>query len=90
MKTQKPQVKLENWAVVPERRTGEYQELQPGNALVGKAFGHPRIQEGTVVFTSPILSFNSETKIVETKNTSYCLGEVSQDYKLWVTRRAAA
>jgi hypothetical protein len=90
MKTQKPQVKLENWAVVPERRTGEYQELQPGNALVGKAFGHPRIQEGTVVFTSPILSFDNETKIVETRNTSYCLGQVSPDYNLWVKRRTAA
>ena len=67
MKTQKPQVKLENWAVVPEQRTGEYQELRPGNALVGRVFGHPRIQEGTVVFTSPIQSFDSESKIVETK-----------------------
>jgi hypothetical protein len=90
MKTQKPQVKLENWAVVPERRTGEYQELQPGNALVGRAFGHPRIQEGTVVFTSPILSFDSERKIVETRNTTYCLGEVSPDYEHWVTERTAA
>jgi hypothetical protein len=90
MKTQKPQVKLESWAVVPERRTGEYQELRPGNALVGKAFGHPRIQEGTVVFTSPILSFDTETKTVETRNTLYLLGKVSPEYKLWVTERAAA
>jgi hypothetical protein len=90
MKTQKPQVKLENWAVVPERRTGEYQALQPGNALVGRAFGHPRIQEGTVVFTSPILSCDSERKIVETRNTTYFLGEVSPDYKHWVTERTAA
>jgi hypothetical protein len=45
MQTQKPAVKLEDWAVVPSPNSGSYQALRPGNFLVGRAFGHQRIVE---------------------------------------------
>ena len=54
MRTQKRSVKLEDWAVVPSLKNGKYQELSPGNLLVGRAFGHRRIKSGTFIFTSPI------------------------------------
>ena len=90
MRTQKPSVQLEDWAVVPSVNTGSYQELRPGNLLVGRAFGHQRIKRGMFIFSSPIVRVDAENKIVETRNTSYCLGEASPEYKAWSRRQGAA
>jgi hypothetical protein len=83
MQTQKPSVKLEDWAVVPGPNSGSYQALRPGNLLVGRAFGHQRIETGKFIFTSPIVRVDTQQRIVETKNTCYSLGEASQEYKAW-------
>jgi hypothetical protein len=90
MRTQKPSVKLEDWAVVPSANAGTYQELRPGNLLVGRAFGHHRIKRGMFIFTSPIVRVDAENKIVETRNTSYWLGEASREYKAWSRTQGAA
>jgi hypothetical protein len=84
MRTQKPSVKIENWAVVPGLNTAGYQSLRPGNLLVGKVFGHPRIEEGAFVFSSPIVSLDMNNQAVVTRNTVYRLGEASAGYKAWV------
>jgi hypothetical protein len=83
MQTQKPSVKLEDWAVVPEVNAGSYQALRPGNLLVGRAFGHQKIEKGKFIFTSPIVSVDAQQRIVETRNTLYSLGEASHEYKVW-------
>ncbi len=83
MQTQKPAVKLEDWAVVPGPSSGIYEALLPGNFLVGRAFGHQRIEKGKFIFTSPIVRVDRQQGIVETKNTCYSLGEASHEYKLW-------
>jgi hypothetical protein len=83
MQTQKPSAKLEDWAVVPGPNSGSYQALRPGNFLVGRAFGHQRIEKGKFIFTSPIVRVDTQQRIVETKNTSYLLGEASHEYKAW-------
>jgi hypothetical protein len=83
MQTQKPSVKLEDWAVVPGLNSGSYQALRPGNLLVGRAFGHQRIEKGKFIFTSPIVRIDAQQRIVETKNTCYSLGEASHEYKAW-------
>ncbi len=83
MQTQKPSVKLEDWAVVPAPNSGSYQALRPGNFLVGRAFGHQRIEKGKFIFTSPIVRVDPQQGIVETKNTCYSLGEASHEYKVW-------
>lgn len=80
---QKPSARLENWAVVASADIAIYQTLREGNLLVGKVFNHPRIGEGTFIFTSPIMSFDTKTHVAETRNTSYCLGKVSDDYEMW-------
>ncbi len=84
METQKPSVKLEDWAVVPTGNSGSYQALRPGNLLVGRAFGHQRIEKGKFIFTSPIVRVDIENKLVETRNTCYQLGEISEEYKAWI------
>ena len=90
MQTQKPSVKIENWAVVPGLNIAGYQSLRPGNLLVGKVFGHPRIEEGAFVYSSPIISLDKNNQAVVTKNTVYRLGEASPGYKAWVQKRDAA
>jgi hypothetical protein len=83
MRAQKPSVKLEDWAVGPSLKNGKYEELRPGNLLVGRAFGHHRIKSGSFIFTSPIVGVDLENNIAETQNTSYQLGEASREYKIW-------
>ena len=90
MQTQKSSVKLEDWAVVPGPNSGSYQALRPGNFLVGRAFGHQRIEKGKFIFTSPIVRVDPQQRIVETKNTSYLLGEASREYKVWSSEQGAA
>jgi hypothetical protein len=89
MRTQKPSVELEDWAVVPSLKNGKYEELRPGNLLVGRAFGHQRIRSGTFIFTSLIVSVDQQNNIAETRNTSYRLGEASHEYKLWSKERGS-
>jgi hypothetical protein len=84
MRAHKPSVKLEDWAVVESANTASYQSLGPGNLLVGRAFGHQRIKTGMFIFTSPIVDIDAQNKIVETRNTCYCLGEPSREYKEWI------
>ena len=38
------------------RILASYQDLRPGNLLVGRVFGHPRIKEGAFIFSSPIVA----------------------------------
>jgi len=83
MRTQKPSVKLEDWAVVPGATIGTYGQLEAGNLLVGRAFGHQRINEGMFIVTSPIVRVDSENGIAETRNTSYSLGMAGHEYQAW-------
>jgi hypothetical protein len=83
MPKQKPCARLENWAAVESANVAGYQALQAGGLLVGKVFSHPRIGDGTFIFTSAIVRVDEKTKVAETKNTSYRLGQASQEYKIW-------
>ena len=87
MRTEKPSVRLEDWAVVESTNTASYQPLGPGSLLVGRAFGHQRIKTGMFIFTSPIVGVDAESKIAETRNTCYRLGEASREYKTWMRVR---
>jgi hypothetical protein len=84
MRTHVASVKLEDWAVVPSANPGSYEVLQPGNLLVGRAFGHQRIKPGMFIFTSPIVRMDITNQLVETRNTVYSLGEISKEYKTWL------
>jgi hypothetical protein len=90
MPKQKPSARLENWAVVESANIASYQALRAGSLLVGKVFSHPTIAEGKFIFTSPIVRFDEKTKVAETRNTSYRLGQASSDYKMWTQEQAGA
>jgi hypothetical protein len=77
----KPMVAIENWAVVRRGAYAAYQPLKPGNVLTGRVFGHGRLPDAKSIFTSPIISIDLQERVVETRNTVYRLGSVSEDYK---------
>jgi hypothetical protein len=90
MPKQKPSARLENWAVVESANIASYQALRAGSLLVGKVFSHPTIESGKFIFTSPIVRFDEKTKVAETRNTSYRLGQASLDYKIWTEEQTGA
>lgn len=73
-------IKLENWSVrgdsspyvAPEQRT---------LILRGEVYGHPRFEDGEVIWTSPIVSV--DCRIIATKNSVYELGGVEQVFLRW-------
>jgi hypothetical protein len=77
----KPMVMIESWAVVRSGAYAAYEELEPGNILTGKVFGHDKMPDGKSIFTSPIISVDSNQGIIETRNTLYQLGDASEDYQ---------
>jgi hypothetical protein len=84
---QKPLVTIENWVVVQSVISPNYEELQPGNHLMGKVFGHTILPKGKFIYTSPILRVDFNSGLVETLNTVYQLGEASDAYKTWEHER---
>jgi hypothetical protein len=58
--------------------------------LVGKVFSHPTIGEGKFIFTSPIVLVDEQTKVAETRNTSYHLGQASREYQIWIEEQTGA
>jgi hypothetical protein len=90
MPTQKPCARLENWAVVESANLASYQALRAGSLLVGKVFSHPTIGEGKFIFTSPIVLVDEQTKVAETRNTSYHLGQASREYQIWIEEQTGA
>jgi hypothetical protein len=90
MPKQKPSARLENWAVVESENIASYQELRAGNLLVGKVFSHPTIAEGKFIFSSPVVRFDEKTKVAETRNTSYRLGQASSEYTTWIHEQTGA
>ena len=77
----KPTVFIDDWAVVKSGAYVAYEELEPGHVLTGKVFGHDRLAEGKSIFTSSIVRVDHDHRTVETKNTVYQLGRVSEDYR---------
>lgn len=83
IRLQTQSVKLEDWAVVAGENRGTYKQLRPGKLLTGRAYGHPRVKIGMFVLSSPIVRVDAQHNIVETRNSSYQLGEASPDYEAW-------
>jgi hypothetical protein len=90
MQKPKPYARLENWAVVESANIAGYRPLRAGNLLVGKVFGHPRIGEGTFIFSSPIERLDIKNNVAETRNTSYRLGLASREYQTWTEQNQHA
>lgn len=82
----KPSAKIENWSVVGSVVIGGYRELEPGQRLTGEVLGHMNLPKGTI-YTSAIVSIDMQNRQVETRNTVYELGRMSEDYERWAAER---
>ena len=86
----KPIVSIEKWAVVKSVSSQGFEELRPGNRLVGYVSGHEQIANVQLVYTSPIVGIDLSQGTVETLNTMYRLGEANNDYMSWENKRRAS
>jgi hypothetical protein len=84
---EKPLATIEEWAVVESVISEGYRELQPGNHLNGNVFGHQKFPNGKFIYTSAIVRVDLSKQIVETRNAVYLLGEPSDQYKTWQSKR---
>jgi len=82
-RTEKPIVRIENWAVVGSVIFRGYRELEPGQRLTGDVMGHTNLRNGSI-YTSAILNVDLGNRLVETHNSLYQLGAVSEDYARWM------
>ncbi len=82
-RTEKPIVRIENWAVVGSVIFRGYRELEPGQRLTGDVMGHTNLRNGSI-YTSAILNVDLGNRLVETHNSLYHLGAVSEDYARWM------
>jgi len=81
---EKPRVWLDDWSLVPSADMNPYMAPEhPARRplLYGRVMGHPRYKNGTYVTTSCILA--SAGREVETNNTIYNLGLMSEGYREW-------
>jgi hypothetical protein len=86
----KPVATIENWAVLQSASSEVFEDLDLGNCLTGHVLGHANLPSTTIIYTSPIVSFDLSQGVVETRNTIYRLGEASDEYKSWERRRKAS
>lgn len=85
----KPLVKIQNWSVVDSVISSGYQELEAGRRLTGNIFGHKDLPNG-IIYTSAIVSIDMARGLVETLNSVYQLGEIDEEYEIWLLGRRAA
>ena len=79
----KPLALIESWAVVDGVISQQFAALRPGKRLRGRVRGLAHISFARLVHTSPILKVDLAHGLVETRNTIYRLGEVSEEYDSW-------
>jgi hypothetical protein len=82
-KPDKPIVRIENWSVVGSVIYYGFRKLELGARLTGDVMGHANLRNGTI-YTSAILTIDRLRNLVETHNSIYQLGEVSDDYAHWL------
>jgi hypothetical protein len=79
----KTTARIEEWSF---GRTGDEYTAPEARAvvLVGRVYGHPRHENGSLIETSPVHKINGRT--VETANTVYRLGAVEAGYAEWAKK----
>lgn len=82
-------VRLEEWSVVyPAGSLYQPNEILTVS-LRGRAYGHPRFEDGDVIETSTVTGSSVPTPdghVVPTRSRQYLLGAPSQDWLEWMVR----
>ncbi|MGA7523351.1 MAG: hypothetical protein WBW84_12920 [Acidobacteriaceae bacterium] len=86
---QKKIVRIENWSVVSSVIYDGFCELEPGRRLTGAVLGHSHLRNG-LIYTSAIQIVDRRAGLVETRNTTYELGQINPEYEHWLEAREKA
>src|SRR3990167_4218020 len=76
----KPRCRMENWRITEYIHNNFHSQWQLG----GDVINHPRLYTMSCVRTSFIVSIDAKFKVVETHNTIYQLGKVSDFFELYL------
>jgi hypothetical protein len=74
---------IQCWAVVEAAVSQRFAVLQVGNRLRGHVLGLEHVPYMKLVHTSPIMHVDFARGLVETRNTTFLLGEASEEYESW-------
>ncbi len=86
---EKLSARIENWSVVDNLIFHGFRDLEPGQRLTGNLMGHTDLPNG-IIYTSVIQRIDVANGLVETGNTIYRLGRVSDEYEQWISDRRDA
>lgn len=76
---------LENWKIINYYSVSSLAKPDDNFVVVvGKVYNDNRFEDGKIVRTSIIESANIKEGYVKTKNTTYLLGSIDKDYKLFL------
>jgi hypothetical protein len=78
-----PLATIQCWAVVEAAVSQRFAVLQVGNRRRGHILGLEHVPYMKLVHTSPIVHVDFAQGLVETCNTTYRLGEASEEYESW-------
>jgi len=79
MKSMAKTVRLEDWSVTFKADPYQAPELIRSR-LQGKVYGHQRFEDGTFIFTSPIVR-GEHLLIITESGTCYELGKIDPEYE---------
>jgi len=75
-------MRLEDWSVVASPLSGYRDPEQWSPKLYGTVYGNPKFADGSLIFTSRIVTVDKKAGTATTKSGSvYVLGEVSAEYE---------
>ena len=78
---------LEEWSIVAGENDPYLAPELWTTALRGKVFGHPSLEDGTVVKTSTLKMFVPEENLAKTVNTTYHLGKMEEGFGEWLVEK---
>jgi hypothetical protein len=88
----KDPIRLEGWSTgFVEADVNPYMapELYPLR-LSGKAYGHPRFEDGSIITTTPVVEFDHGSRTARTRSGStYLLGDPEPKFVKWCEKNGA-
>lgn len=73
-------VNIEDWILVEDNSDPYKAPELRARQLIGRVFGHPRFEDGEVVRSGSLETFDITARSASTRSTSYYLGAPKSDY----------
>jgi hypothetical protein len=73
-------VNIEDWILVEDNSDPYKAPEQRGRQLMGRVYGHPKFEDGELVRTGELHTFDLTTRSASTKSNQYYLGAPKSEY----------